>query len=185
MRKDMNESEEIEFYRYAESLVNCDLETGVVTWKPREVTGRLSKTWNTMYAGKVCGSVSKDGYRTTCVTYNSKLLSVQVHKLLWFIAYNKLPECQIDHINQVRTDNRISNLREVTSAENNQNRRITSNNASGVVGVSWNKEKRRWVARVTFNGEVFRVGSYKDIGDAEIAVKAFRKEKGFTDLHGT
>ena len=96
MRKDMNESEEIEFYRYAESLVNCDLETGVVTWKPREVTGRLSKTWNTMYAGKVCGSVSKDGYRTTCVTYNSKLLSVQVHKLLWFIAYNKLPECQID-----------------------------------------------------------------------------------------
>lgn len=184
MRKDLNEAEEIEFYEYTKSLVDYDLETGVITWKAREVTGRLSKTWNTMHAGKTCGSISKDGYTTTCVTYNSKLLSVFVHKLLWFIAYNKLPACQIDHINQVRTDNRISNLREVTSAENNQNRRMASHNASGVVGVYWNKEDRRWVAKVTFNGEVFRLGGYKDIDDAEIAVKTFRKEKGFTELHG-
>ena len=185
MRKDLNNQEELEFYTYVQSLVNCNIETGEFTWKVREANCRVDKIWNTKYAYKQCGGITKDGYRSTSVTYNGRLISVMLHKLIWFIAYGKLPKVQIDHINQVRTDNRLVNLREVTSAENNRNRKITSNNASGVLGVHWNKIKRRWIGTVTFDGVVYHIGSYKDIDDAEIAVKSFRKEKGFTELHGS
>lgn len=185
MRKDLNNKEELEFYTYVQSLVNCNIETGEFTWKVREVNSRSDKTWNTKHSGKQCGGISKDGYRSLSVTYNGRLLTVFLHKLFWFIIHGALPKVQIDHINQVRTDNRLVNLREVTSAENNRNRKITSNNASGVLGVQWDKQRRRWVGLVTVDGIRYRLGSYKDIDDAEIAVKSFRKEKGFTELHGS
>lgn len=184
MRKHLNESEEVEFYSYLRSVVNCNIETGIVTWKAREITGRLSKTWNTRYVDKLCGSINKDGYWRVNVTYNSKEFFVFIHRLVWFIAYGELPVEQIDHINQVRTDNRILNLREVTSGENNRNRKITSNNTSGIVGVAYSKQKKKWIARVTVNGKVNYLGYYDDISVAETVVKDFRKLNGFTDLHG-
>jgi len=61
MRKSLNKEEEIEFYKYVQSLVDCNIETGYTTWKHREVNGRLDKTWNTLYAGKECGGIKFSG----------------------------------------------------------------------------------------------------------------------------
>ncbi|MDA6380520.1 HNH endonuclease signature motif containing protein [Escherichia coli] len=61
------------------------------------------------------------------------------HRLAWLIVYGTMPDGFIDHINRVRTDNRISNLRLVTHSENMQNRKIQKNNKSGYRGVSWDE----------------------------------------------
>jgi len=187
MRKLLNKEDEIVFYQYAVSLVECNIETGIVIWKKREPTevSNYWKNWNTKYAGKECGRVNQEGYRSACITYKAKQMYVSMHRLIWFAAYGCLPTNYIDHINQNRADNRLVNLRDVTSAENNKNRKITSNNSSGVVGVHFNKGKGKWRAVVTVNHKVHYLGYYKEIDEAEKVVKEFREKNGFTELHGT
>ena len=95
-----------------------------------------------------------------------------------------MPEKHIDHINRVRTDNSITNLRVVTNAENCKNRGKSSANTSGVTGVCWNKHKDRWEARCGLNGKKISLGYFKDISVAEEAVKTFRMINGFSEFHG-
>src|ERR1044071_3707060 len=59
------------------------------------------------------------------------------HRLAWLHTYGVWPTDQLDHINGARDDNRISNLRECTQAENHQNYGLRDRNSSGFPGVSW------------------------------------------------
>ena len=43
------------------------------------------------------------------------------HRVAWALHYGEWPASFIDHINHIRDDNRIHNLRVVTRAENNSN----------------------------------------------------------------
>lgn len=53
---------------------------------------------------------------------NTKISQNYVHRIIWETFYGEIPEgYQIDHINTIRTDNRLDNLRVVTQAENNRN----------------------------------------------------------------
>lgn len=84
---------------------------------------------------KAAGSLDKTtGYYRVCV--NGKLF--YAHRVVWCI-HNLEIECtqQIDHINGIKTDNRIVNLRLATQAENNRNQKLRRNNKSGVTGVSF------------------------------------------------
>lgn len=78
----------------------------------------------------------------------------------------------VDHINHDSLDNRKSELRIVTPSENNQNKRIVSNNKSGYTGVFRNKRLNKWQASIRVNGKLKHLGVFEDIKDA---VKA-RKE---------
>lgn len=92
------------------------------------------------------------------------------HRLAWLYVYGSWPSGDIDHINHEKTDNRISNLRDVSRSVNNQNRvRCKSESASGVLGVSWHKAAQKWSARISLNGKSQHLGLFAEKDNAKMA----------------
>ena len=92
--------------------------------------------------GKAAVSRDKDGYILVGFMYKK----YRAHRVAWAIHHGSWPDGEIDHINGVRDDNRIENLRCVSRHENKKNTAIPSHNTSGVVGVTWHKPSRKWRA---------------------------------------
>lgn len=88
------------------------------------------------------------------------------HHLAWLYVYGIFPETTIDHINNVRTDNSIDNLRLVSCAENSKNMKMNKNNKTGIVGVSWSSKARKWSAEITVNLSQIKLGLFTSIEDA-------------------
>ena len=97
------------------------------------------------------------------------------HRLAWLYVYGNFPEMDLDHINRVRSDNRLSNLRLATRTMNQQNRSLQKNNDSGVAGVVFNKQCKTWNARIKANNKLHHLGSFKNFEDAVIARKNAEK----------
>lgn len=138
-------------------LLHYDPDTGVFT---------NIKARQNVRVGSVTGCVSTTtgyvGIKVDCRKY-------QAHRLAWLYVHGSFPPEQLDHINRVRTDNRLCNLRLATSIENGQNRSMPRNNTSGHVGVSWSKAKRKWLAEIMLDGKNIRLGLFTD---KDQAVKA-------------
>jgi len=117
------------------TLLRYNPNTGVFTW----LANRNIQT----FAGDVAGSIKKDGY--IAIGVNKKYY--KAHRLAWLFTYGVWPTSQIDHINGDRTDNRIVNLRESTSAQNHQNRKLPKTNTSGYMGV-YKDVSGKWAARI-------------------------------------
>lgn len=146
-------------------LLSYDAETGAFTWLRR--VDDLG--WSTRFAGTVAGSTtSSHGYPAIRIGGTDYL----AHRLVWLYSYGKWPERQIDHINGVRTDNRLSNLREASRHQNNQNVGLSKNNRSGVKGVSWDTKRGKWVAMITANGKQWSLGRFDEFKDAAAARRA-------------
>lgn len=80
-------------------------------------------------------------------------------RLAWLYVYGEWPKHDIDHINGIRDDNRISNLRDVTRLVNCQNRRIAKSGSwAGLLGVS--KNKKRWSAKIRAGGRQICIGTF-------------------------
>ena len=61
------------------------------------------------------------GYLMFRLSMNGKIYEFLFHRAIWAHCYGRLPTGQLDHVNGIKTDNRIENLREVTASENKQN----------------------------------------------------------------
>lgn len=72
----------------------------------------------------------------------------------------------VDHANHNTTDNRKENLRVCTQSQNMRNANIKRNNTSGVSGVYFNKQSRKWMARIKVNYKYIYLGIYKIKQDA-------------------
>jgi hypothetical protein len=140
-------------------LLDFDQESGAFTWKVNR---------NRVRAGSVAGSMDPYGYLRIGVDR----VDYFAHRLVWLYVHGVYPESEIDHINQVKTDNRIANLRLADRSLNNQNRPRGSNNKSGVKGVSWNKANRKWLAHIGFDGQNKYLGSFVTIDEAAAAYAA-------------
>jgi len=97
----------------------------------------------------------------------------KAHRLAWFYVYGVWPNNLIDHIDGDRTNNAISNLRDVTAAENGQNLKTARvDNKSGYLGVS--KHQNKWKAQITVNGKRYRLGLFntpKEASEAYLKAK--------------
>jgi hypothetical protein len=105
------------------------------------------------------------------VKVNSKCYLV--HRVIWLLTYGEFPKFDIDHINGIRTDNRIENLRECKSFENAQNRVVHSNNKEKLQGV-WLHKKGIWRAEIMVKGKRIHLGLHKS---PELAHKAYLEAK--------
>jgi len=105
------------------------------------------------------------------------------HRLAWFYVYGEFPT-MIDHIDGNRTNNKISNLRQVSSKENQCNLTIAANNTSGITGVSFSKERSKWEAKIQIDGKTIHLGRYLDKEDAILARKQGEVKYEFHKNHG-
>lgn len=129
--------------------------------------------------GEVAGCVFPNGYRKICVNGRS----YQAHRLAFAYHYGRWPIYQIDHINGVRDDNRIENLREVTHAENHKNKKLPNTNKSGVPGVRLDRGK--WVSAIYVGKrQQTYLGRYSCFLDAVAARYRAEREYGFHQNHG-
>jgi hypothetical protein len=112
-------------------------ETGVLTWK-KSSAKRIK-------IGQTAGSVD-DGYLRVKIEKSR----YRAHRVIWKMFYGEdIPEDKvIDHVNRVRDDNRICNLRLVTISENTINSVIPKPAKSGISGILWCKSKEIYVVRV-------------------------------------
>jgi HNH endonuclease len=115
--------------------------------------------------GDKAGYILTKGYRR--IKING--LSYPEHHLIWLYHNGSLPKDQIDHINRIKDDNRIENLRECNNSENNQNRMPKK------YGVYFHKKSGKYHVRIRKGGKcVF--SEYHDTQEsAEQAYKNFKK----------
>jgi hypothetical protein len=92
--------------------------------------------------------------------------TVTEHRLAWFYTHGRWPSGDLDHINRVRHDNRIDNLREATRSENCQNQPIRKSNRSGVTGVYHHKVSNKWAATINVNKKQMHLGVYDTLEEA-------------------
>lgn len=141
--------QELTHARICEAL-HYEPTTGVFTW--------AIKRKGTKGIGRVAGGLDADGYWRIKINYQE----IKAHRLAWMYVYGVWPQCELDHINHSKTDNRISNLREVSRSENLQNRPMLKNNLSGYRGVHWEADRKRWRASIAIGGKQRIIGRYVD-----------------------
>lgn len=122
-------------------------------------------------AGDEAGSYRSNGYRQ--VKLNGK--PYKEHRVIWELHNGPIPEgLEIDHINRVRDDNRIENLRLATRSENSLN--------NGHKGVHFNTQYGDWRAKIMIQGKSHYLGSYDTEEEARAAYVKARAEAGFPVL---
>lgn len=92
-----------------------------------------------------------------------------VHRLGWFLHHGVWPKEQLDHINHIRHDNRLENLREATHRQNNQHKAIFNKGVTFRKGAKFDS----WVAQTSVSGKKIGLGSYRTREEAEKAYEDF------------
>lgn len=153
-------------------LLRYEPDTGMLFWleRPRSMfsSDNVFKMWNAKFSGAEALSYKDPtGYRRGAV-FNK---SVKAHRVAWMILNGEIPtKIEIDHINGVRDDNRIVNLRMATNADNKANCARRSDNTSGARGVHWCKQQQKWHAEIMFSvGKRRHIGFFDDISEAKNA----------------
>ena len=120
-----------DLYKYIQKHFSYNPETGLITRNDRKNSN---------------GSFDKDGY----LIIKIKTRQFKAHRLAWFLFYGHFPEKELDHINRIRTDNRISNLREVSRSENINNITKYKNKDTNQYGIYLDKSTKGLLAKYTF-----------------------------------
>ena len=166
MRKPTKEEED-----YIRENLRYDPETGHLWWtKPSGMGGRqrsLDKPVGSYRKGYLIFGIPKS------VSGSSSIKYPLIHRIAWFLYYGVWPDELLDHINGVRADNRIENLRPASHRENSRNRKPYKSFSSRHKGVHWRKCDSRWISQIKYSkGKQKHLGSYTS---EEEAARAYDK----------
>lgn len=134
--------------------------TGILTWAVERQPQRP--------AGSIAGSVGCDGYIQVCISSQR----YKAHRIAWAMHHGEWPTSIIDHINGVKTDNRIDNLRTASHSQNLSNFGVPSHNKTGIKGVSWDRTNNKWRSCISVNGKTINLGRFSSIDEAARAYAA-------------
>lgn len=154
----MNQDRVNELFKY---------DNGKLIWKV------LSSKYSNKLIGKEFGCKNKDGYLEGFIDRSN----VSVHRVV-FLMFNGFLPSFVDHIDGNRLNNKIENLRECNSSQNNFNSIKRKDNKSGVKGVFWNKAAAKWAASIQTNKKRVFVGYFSELTSAKNAIELARE-----DLH--
>lgn len=167
-------------------LLRYEAETGKLFWKRRDarffepgIPDKKIRGWNNGWDGKEAFTAEQHGYRVGMVAR----VRAKAHRVIWKMVHGEEPP-SLDHINGVRSDNRLANLRAAAPLENQRNRRKNVNNSSGCTGVVRTPSKR-WKVQIKVKGEMLYVGTFSDFEVAVLARKTAEREHGFHINHGS
>lgn len=151
----------------AREVWTYDPVTGVLRWR--------TKVAMKIVVGSVAGSPNADGH------LRIKLAGKEyyAHRIAWLMTSGSWPAETIDHINGVRDDNRLVNLREASRFQQVCNRVAQRNNAQGLKGVHFAKREGRYRATIRRNGRCRHLGLFDTPEEAHAAYAA-----AAASLHG-
>lgn len=154
-------------------IFSYDAATGRLLW-------RAGKKGRGCVEGREAGTTER-GYR--CIRLLGK--KTYAHRVIWEMFHGPIPEgMQIDHMNGVRSDNRIENMRLVTQQENLKNTRLRDSNTAGVPGITA-LPGGRFRARIgTGGGSTAYLGAFNTKADAVLARKEAERRFGYHANHG-
>lgn len=181
----MTKTKELPSVAYLKECFDYNPESGELVWRVRplhhfqdEVSSRLT---NDRQAGKQVVSKSTNGYTRVGIEGTR----YAAHRVIWKMHTGEELTGHIDHINGVRTDNRMENLRLVEGhQENARNMKRKINNTSGNTGVYFNKDRGKWVAYIKLSGVMKYLGIFTDKIDAIYARYYAEQDYGFHQNHG-
>lgn len=141
-------------------LFHIDPTNGVLIWKKNTGKKRM--------IGKIAGDLNhRFGYVCICIDR----VDYKRHRLIWFYVHKQWPTADLDHIDGVRDNDGILNLREATRSQNTWNSAIPRTNKSGYKGVCWNKRANKWRAYIKAYDVWHHLGHFDNIEDAISARK--------------
>jgi len=151
---------------------NYHIKSGTLTWADKAPRGATP--------GAEAGTLEAHGYRR--VSIGGRLF--RTHRIVWAVVTGAWPEFEVDHINGIRDDNRMCNLKAVTSSENSRNMKRFCTNTSGVAGVAWMSSRNKWRARIQVEGIEMHLGLFDNLAEAARVRKAAEIEHNFHTNHG-
>ena len=139
-------------------------------WSTKRSLGR-GKGWGTGGDLKLLTCKNRDGYYQVRVADKRKYW----HRIIWEFFNEPIPKGkEVDHINNIRTDNRISNLQLLSHRDNSRFRLKHKTNTSGHPGVCWKKANKKWQAGITINEKTKFLGYFDNKLEA---AEAYKKAK--------
>lgn len=136
---------------------------------------RKLATAQRLSVGDIAGSKNDQGYLLIMVDR----VRYKAHRLAWFYVNDEWPPHDVDHINGIRDDNRLANLRLATRAQNKANQVTYKNNSTGFKGVSFHKKNRCFVSYINRDKVRRYLGSFPSAEDAHAAYCS-----AATEVHG-
>lgn len=158
---------------YLKSILHYNPDTGIFTWVK---TNKMSckKT------GDVAGKTKIKHY----ISITIDNYTYKAHRLAWLYMTGSFPNDFIDHLDRVKYNNKWKNLRSVTPAGNCRNRKLKSDNTSGVSGVNFNKASKKWIVRLCVDNDRKYYGAYKTLKEATEVRSREIKKLDFSPTHG-
>ena len=166
-------------------LIHYDPETGVFTWKFRELKWFTSNwnynIWNNKYPNSICGiTPMSDGYLRVSILGKS----YKQHVLAFLYMTGNFPNNMVDHEDGVKSNNKWSNLREATNSTNQKNAKISGRNKTGCVGVSFCKSSNKYKTFVMNNNSKLHLGYFDTLEEAVLVRKEAEIKYGYHKNHG-
>ncbi len=150
-----------------------------LSYNPSDGIFRWIEKRRGLRVGDIAGYNRSDGYID--IGIDGKLY--RAHRLAWLYMNGVMPK-SIDHIDGDRSNNCISNLREVSKGENSKNLGTNRRNSSGEMNIMWYNPLNKWHVQIQHKGKRIHIGYFDSMVEAKAARDLARLKYGFHSNHG-